>query len=418
MSTSEFDAYFPQEYAGPRRRRRGGPRGDGRDARDGSGDRSGRGAGDPGGRGSRASDWLTGRGRGRGEQPVVPEPEFTSYYGHSVVKPVPWRHEISIYLFTGGVAGGSGLLAAGAHAAGLPVLRRNARMTAIVAAGVSGVALIADLGRPERFLNMLRTFKITSPMSIGTWIFSGYSTFAGLSAAFEVDRMLGGGSGTGLVDRAGAGLVGRYRKGFGGLPVLGPLLRPFDAVASAGLAFFSAPLAAYTAVLLSDTATPVWFESRRHLPFVFVSSAGMASGGVQQVLAGMLGGESLAEAGPARRLAVAGALGDYLAVDALEKQLDEVGVLEPLHHGAEGRKMRLSKALTVAGGVVTLVAGRSRAGAVVGGLALAAASALTRFAVVEAGIESAKDPRWTVEPQRRRLEARRAAGQTGDSITT
>lgn len=406
MTTSEFDAYFPQEYSGPRRRRRGG-------------DRSGSG-------GSRGTDWLTGRGRGRGEQPVVPQPEFTSYYGHSVVKPVPWRHEISIYLFTGGVAGGSGLLAAGAHAAGLPVLRRNARMTAIVAAGVSGVALIADLGRPERFLNMLRTFKITSPMSIGTWIFSGYSTFAGLSAALEVDRMLGGGSGTGPVDRAGAGLVGRSLKGFGGrslkgfggLPVLGPLLRPFDAVASAGLALFSPPLAAYTAVLLSDTATPVWFESRRHLPFVFVSSAGMASGGVQQVIAGVLGGQSLPQSAPARRLAVAGAIGDFIAVDALEKHLDEVGVLEPLHHGAEGRKMRLSKALTVAGGVVTLVAGRSRAGAVVGGLALAAASALTRFAVVEAGIESAKDPRWTVEPQRRRLEARRAAGQTGDSITT
>ena len=150
MSTSEFDAYFPQEYAGPRRRRRGG-------------DRSGSG-------GSRGTDWLTGRGRGRGEQPVVPEPEFTSYYGHSVVKPVPWRHEISIYLFTGGVAGGSGLLAAGAHAAGLPVLRRNARMTAIVAAGVSGVALIADLGRPERFLNMLRVFKPTSPLSVGSFI--------------------------------------------------------------------------------------------------------------------------------------------------------------------------------------------------------------------------------------------------------
>ena len=51
---------------------------------------------------------------------MVEDIEFTSYYGHSVVKPVPWRHEISIYLFTGGVAGGSGLLAAGAHAAGLP----------------------------------------------------------------------------------------------------------------------------------------------------------------------------------------------------------------------------------------------------------------------------------------------------------
>ncbi len=386
MSTSEFDNYFPQEFDGPRRRRRGG-----RDVRAGA-QRDGR---DAVGRrgGSRASDWLTGRGRGRGEQPVVPEPEFTSYYGHPVVKPVPWRHEISVYLFTGGVAGGSGLLAAGAHAAGLDALRRNARLTAIVAAGVSGVALIADLGRPERFLNMLRTLKITSPMSVGTWIFSGYSTFAGLSAACEVNRMVP-------------------------LPVVGPLLRPFDAVASAGLGVFSAPLAAYTAVLLSDTATPVWFESRRHLPFVFVSSAGMASGGVQQVVAGLLGGESLAVAAPARRLAVAGAVGDVVAVDALEKHLDAVGVLEPLHHGAEGRRMRLSKALTVAGGAITLLAGRTRAGAVAGGLALAAASALTRFAVVEAGIESAKDPRWTVEPQRRRLEARRAAGQVGDSITT
>ncbi|WP_374928633.1 NrfD/PsrC family molybdoenzyme membrane anchor subunit [Kytococcus sedentarius] len=403
MSTSEFDAYFPQEYSGPRRRRRGGRDVAGERASGGAEGRGGRGGG---GRGSRGTDWLTGRGRGRGEQPVVPDPEFTSYYGHSVVKPVPWKHEISIYLFTGGVAGGSGLLAAGAHAAGLPGLRRNARLTAIVAAGVSGVALIADLGRPERFLNMLRTVKLTSPMSVGTWIFSGYSAFAGLAAACEADRMLGG-------DSSGSALAS-----WGGLPVVGPLLRPFDAVASAGLGLFSAPLAAYTAVLLSDTATPVWFESRRHLPFVFVSSAGMAAGGVQQVVAGVLGGESLAQAGPARRLAVVGALGDFVAVDALEKHLDEVGVLEPLHHGSEGRKMRLSKALTVAGGLVTLVAGRTRTGAVVGGLALAAASALTRFAVVEAGIESAKDPRWTVEPQRRRLEARRAAGQTGDSITT
>lgn len=46
------------------------------------------------------------------------------------------------------------------------------------------------------------------------------------------------------------------------------------------------------------------------------------------------------------------------------------------------------------------------------------ASALTRFGVFEAGIHSTKDPRYVIEPQRRRLAARRAAGETGDSITT
>jgi hypothetical protein len=51
-------------------------------------------------------------------------------------------------------------------------------------------------------------------------------------------------------------------------------------------------------------------------------------------------------------------------------------------------------------------------------LALAAASALTRFGVFEAGLESARHPRYTIEPQKRRLAARRAAGVTGDSITT
>ena len=55
--------------------------------------------------------------------------------------------------------------------------------------------------------------------------------------------------------------------------------------------------------------------------------------------------------------------------------------------------------------------------AALSGGALVAASACTRFGVFEAGLESAKDPRYTIEPQKRRLAARRAAGNTGDSIT-
>ncbi|WP_462418351.1 NrfD/PsrC family molybdoenzyme membrane anchor subunit [Kytococcus sp. Marseille-QA3725] len=409
MSTSEFDSYFPTEFSGPRRKR----------LRDAGAQERGRGREQGGANavhgpgGVRSAREAARTFAGRGEQPVVPQAEFSSYYGQGVVKPVPWKHEIPAYLFLGGVAGGAGLLAAGAHLVGNGPLRCSARLTAMVGAGLSGIALIADLGRPERFLNMLRTVKLTSPMSVGTWIFSGFSAFSGLTTACELDRLLGG------------------REDGPGLPVLGGLLRPLDGVGSAGQAFFAAPLAAYTAVLLTDTATPLWFESRRHLPFVFVSSAALASGGIQMAVV------PVTHAGPARRLALLGVVGDLVAVHRLEEHLGSEGVLEALHTGHPGTMMRAAKALVVAGGVGTLVAGALRSGLVprraavlaatpgvaravsVGaGLALAAASALTRFAVVEGGQESARDPRYTVEPQRRRLEARRAAGRTGDSITT
>jgi hypothetical protein len=93
-------------------------------------------------------------------------------------------------------------------------------------------------------------------------------------------------------------------------------------------------------------------------------------------------------------------------------------VAETLHEGRPGALLRLSEALAVAGGIGTLLGGRRRGVAAVSGLALVAASALTRFGVYEAGVRSAKDPRYTIEPQKRRLAARRAAGITDDSITT
>jgi formate-dependent nitrite reductase membrane component NrfD len=117
--------------------------------------------------------------------PMVPEAEFTSYYGRPVVKPAPWGHDIAAYLFLGGLAGGSALLAAGAQLTGRDTLRRNCRLAAISAVGLGTVALVRDLGRPERFLNMLRTIKLTSPMSLGSWILSAFSAGAGVAAAAE-----------------------------------------------------------------------------------------------------------------------------------------------------------------------------------------------------------------------------------------
>lgn len=321
---------------------------------------------------------------------MVPEVEFTSYYGRPVVKPVPWGPGIAAYLFLGGVAGGSALLAAGAQLTGRALLRRNCRLAALAAVGLGSAALVEDLGRPERFLNMLRVIKVTSPMSLGSWILSAFSAGAGVAAAAEVDRMTS--------ER---------------LP-LGPLrgvLRFAEGPAGLEAAGFGPLLAVYTAVLLADTSTPTWNDARGELPFVFVSSASLASAGLAMITT------PVAEAGPARKLAVLGVIGDLVATRVMHRRMDPVAA-EPLRAGRPGALLRLSEGLAVAGGIGTLLGGHRRPVAAAAGLALMAASALTRFGIFEAGIRSAKDPRYTIEPQKRRLAARRAAGRTDDSITT
>ena len=358
MTVSDFDDYRPPEP--PRRRKRGGKR------------------------------RRAGTGEGRAEAPVVPEAEFTSYYGRPVVKPPPWGDPIAFYLFLGGVAGGSALLGVGGQITGRPILCRNSRLAALAAIGVGGAALVADLGRPERFLNMLRTIKPTSPMSLGSWILTAFSAGAGVSAVSEIDRMTGS-----------------------RLP-LGPLrrlLRGLEGPAGMDAAVFAAPLSAYTAVLLSDTANPTWNAAREDLPFVFVSSASLAAAGLAMITT------PVKEAGPARALAVLGVTGELIATRSMEKNMDPVAA-EPLHSGGPGRMLAWSERLAVAGGVGTLVGGRYRPTAAMSGLLLLGASALTRFGILRAGIRSTENPRYTIEPQKKRLAARREAGVIHDSITT
>jgi formate-dependent nitrite reductase membrane component NrfD len=330
-----------------------------------------------GDRGSGA-DFVRKRGGGRGEQSMVPEAEFTSYYGRNVVKASPWKAEIPAYLFSGGVAAGSSLLAAGGDLTGRPALRRTGRLGAIVALGFSMVALVSDLGRPSRFVNMLRTVKLTSPMSVGTWILSTYGPFAALAAGAELAGLLPAGAYQG-------------RRG-----VLLGLLRWAGTPAGVVAAVTAPPVAAYTAVLLADTATPSWHAAYRELPFVFCGSAAAASGGL-----GMIG-SPVSQAGPARQFALGGAMVELL----MEKQMERsMGITaEPLHHGKAGKLMRAATMLTVGGAAGTLLAGRSRTVAVLSGAALMAGSACTRFGVFEAGQASARDPRYTVVPQRERIE--------------
>jgi hypothetical protein len=114
------------------------------------------------------------------------------------------------------------------------------------------------------------------------------------------------------------------------------------------------------------------------------------------------------EAGPARRLAALGAVTELTASQLLERRVGSI-VVEAYHEGTPGRLMKLSKALTAAGALGGLVAGRrSRRAAAASGVALLAASACTRFAIFHAGMASARDPRHTVLPQRERVSARRS----------
>jgi hypothetical protein len=303
--------------------------------------------------------------RGRGEVAMVDDVEFTSYYGRPIIKPPVWKTpDVPLYLFLGGAAGSSAILGAMADGTGRPTLTRVSRLTSGGGALLSVVFLVHDLGRPERFLHMLRVIKVTSPLSIGSYILAPFSAAAAATAAVE--------------------LLGWF-----------PRLKRFGGVVAA---LFGGPLATYTGVLLANTAVPSWHAPHRELPFVFAGSAMAAGGGITMVFT------PVAEAGPSRKMAVAGAAIELAAVHKVEN--DHGIVSEPYHIGRAGKLLKAAKACTTVGAGLTVVAGRTRLGAVASGTLLAAGSLLTRFGVFDAGMASARDPKYTVIPQRERMAAR------------
>jgi formate-dependent nitrite reductase membrane component NrfD len=321
----------------------------------------------------RGRDAEAGRGRRRRKRrgdSMVPDAEFSSYYGRPVVKEPTWAAlDIAGYLFLGGLAGASSSLAAGAQLSGRPDLARPLKLGAVAAISLSLVALVHDLGRPARFLNMLRVFKPTSPMSVGVWVLSAYAPAAGAAALGEL-----------ISDRR---------------------LRPLAHAGTASAALLGPAVASYTGVLIANTATPAWHEGHREMPFVFVGSAASAAAGLGLLCA------PLAQNGPARRLAVIGALAEITAVRLLERRIGVVA--ETYHRGRAGVLMRAAEALTLAGVAgAARSAHRSRIGAALSGAALLAASACARFGIFEAGVASTRDPKYTVQPQR---ERERAAGR-------
>jgi hypothetical protein len=315
---------------------------------------------------------------------MVDRAEFRSYYGLPVLNKPTWEPlDIAGYLFLGGMAGSSSALAAAAMLTGRPALARPLRYGAAGAITLSLAALVHDLGRPSRFYNMLRVFKPSSPMSVGSWILSAYGPAAIGAAALQSPAVVGW------------------------LPLA---LRPLGRLAASRLVppltvaagALGPAVATYTAVLVSDTAVPAWHDGYREMPFLFAGSAASAGAGLGLATA------PLAVSAPARRLGVAGALVEVAAGRLMRRRMGVVA--ETYESGKAGGLMRAAEGLALAGAGLAVAGRRSRALSAVAGLCLIAGSALTRFGIFHAGVQSAEDPKYTVQPQRERADRRAGAG--------
>ena len=280
----------------------------------------------------------------------IPPDGAGSYYGLPLLKPPVWTWEVPAYFFVGGAAGASAVIGAVARATGgRPDLVRDARWIAAAGAAASPSLLISDLGRPERFLNMLRVFKLQSPMSVGVWTLVAFSNAAGAAAFAD------------MVDRGSRGRLP--------VRVIGDAAEVLSA--ATGLV-----LSTYTGVLIGATAIPAWSSNVHLLPIHF----GASGVGSAVSLLELLGHRDRA----LNRLAIGAAAVETLMGIALEGRHDPA--LDALKDGWSGRVTRvggvlsgpLPLALRVLGGRSTTVRRMAAASTLVGSL-------LTRIGWVEAG---------------------------------
>jgi hypothetical protein len=294
----------------------------------------------------------------------VASPE-TGYYGIHLLKEPQWTAEIPLYFFVGGAAGASATIGTIAEWTGLDKkIARDARWVSALGAIVSGGLLISDLGRPSRFLNMLRMFKPQSPMSMGAWVLAGFGTSSGANLFAQL-----------MQDHFGPGLF------------LSVLKNSSQALSM----LFGLPFHNYTGVLIGATAIPVWNHNIRSLPIHFGTS-GLAAGTSILELMGNEDSTALNLIGIG-----ASALETYEGYH-LEMKRDPV-VNSPLKHGVSGWVTRaggvLSGPVPLGLRLAALVMGRRaknlRRAASWSGIA---GSILTRYGWIHAGHASARD--WRI----------------------
>jgi Polysulphide reductase, NrfD len=314
---------------------------------------------------------VTGAGRINATyDPKAPIAGAENYYGHGVVKPPTWTWEVALYFFVGGISGVSSVIAFVGHLFHAdPAMLRVALWIAMVGTVLCPVLLISDLGRPTRFLNMLRVFKWRSAMSMGSWILSGFGGFAFL--ALVINELI------------------HYGIQIPFLPLLQWPVEFFSAVT--GLL-----LASYTGVLLGATAIPVWHENRLLLPAHFLTS-GLGGSAAILELSGFL-------------LPVTQVIGFMAAgletVVGIILELRHGRVSAPLHHGKSGITMRVAGTLEGPIALLIRILWHSHASArYAAAICFLLGSASSRYAWIWAGRTSAHDPSGLFEEQHAAMAA-------------
>ena len=288
-----------------------------------------------------------------------------TYYDRPVLKEPVWMWAVPAYFYAGGVAGAAATLGAVAQAAdgsAFAGLVRRCRWLAAAGTTIGAGLLVYDLGRPARFLNMLRVLRPSSPLSVGSWLLASSGPLAGASA------LLDGADGA-------AGALG--------------------SLAGATTGALGLPLSSYTAVLLSNTTVPLWHEARRTLPPLFSASAAVAAASLLDLMS-----LSEAERRVVHRFGTTARVAELAAARALEVELGPSRtVSRPLHEGVGGALWRISNSLTGASLMVSLLGRRQRWTRTASGVLGTAGAVALRFALFYAGKASARDPRATFHTQ-------------------
>lgn len=299
---------------------------------------------------------------------TLPPHAPATYYEQPLLKKPHWEWEVISYLFLGGIMGGSGILTALADEDGEDAeLARNARYVAFALAATCPVVLIKHLGRPERFLHMLRIVKFKSVMSMGVWSLIAFSLPAAAGATAQAAR---------------DGLLPRWLRFAGPRALTDPLS-----------ALLGAFVAGYTGVLISATAIPVWAIGKRHIP-AFSACSGIAGAcAVNAALLTLGGNTNPVTLRRIERFELAASLAEAGLLIDFRRHAGALGV--PMFAGSRGRKLLL---VTLLGGIaVPSVLGvlpvHARWKTLLASALTLAGGYVLRETLIEAGKDSADDPR-------------------------
>jgi len=297
-------------------------------------------------------------------------PREQTYYDRPVLKKPVWVWAVPVYLYLGSTTGAALVLGAATQLVDRrpsPLVRR-CRWIGAAGTMLGTACLIYDLGRRERFLNMLRVFRPTSPMNMGSWILAAAGSLSSVAAA-------------------GSSTRGRFQHFSGAAGLLAGIV---------GL-----PLAGYTGVLLANSAIPIWQESRRTLPVLFIASGMAAAGSALELL-----DLPKRERNMARTFGNIGQAAEIAATVALQREVSSAAaeIARPFNRGVSSLLWRAAQALGTIGLVLSLWPGDGRRRRIAAGICGTAGALSLRFGILQAGRSSAMDPRATLRQRGKRAE--------------